>query len=149
CDRSRRLRSDRVRRPAARVDDGCPAAQDSRAARGANPCQRKGQAGNAAFVGKLAQARGAAQPRRARAHQRQLQLCDRIMRDVITFVLGNFTLTLFIIGLVVSFVAVWRAPRPLSAPVVVEALFKWFLFFSIGVSYIYNGIFHTLFADLA
>ena len=71
------------------------------------------------------------------------------MREVITFVLGNFTLTLFVIGLLVSFVALRRASRPLTAPVVVEALFKWFLFFSIGVSYIYNGIFHTLFADLA
>ena len=51
------------------------------------------------------------------------------MRDVITFVLGNFTLTLFIIGLVVSFVALRGASRPLTASVVVEALFKWFLFF--------------------
>ena len=32
---------------------------------------------------------------------------------------------------------------------IVEALFKWFLFFSIGVSYIYNGIFHVFFGDLA
>jgi hypothetical protein len=58
------------------------------------------------------------------------------MRDVIRFALGNFTLTLFVIGLLASFVALRRASRPLTAPVVVEALFKCFLFFSIGVSYI-------------
>jgi hypothetical protein len=32
---------------------------------------------------------------------------------------------------------------------VVEALFKWFLFFSIGVSFIYNGVFHVFFGDMA
>jgi len=58
------------------------------------------------------------------------------MRDVIIFALGNFTLTLFVIGLLASFVALRRASRPLTTPIVVEALFKWFLFFSIGVSYI-------------
>ena len=32
---------------------------------------------------------------------------------------------------------------------VVEALFKWFLFFSIGVSYLYNAVMHTVFAEMA
>lgn len=32
---------------------------------------------------------------------------------------------------------------------VVEALFKWFLFFSIGVSYIYNGVVHVFAHDMA
>jgi hypothetical protein len=71
------------------------------------------------------------------------------VRDIIAFIMGNFTLTFLIIGLIVSAIALARAAKPLTAPVIVEALFKWFLFFSIGVSYIYNGIFHVFFGDLA
>jgi hypothetical protein len=31
----------------------------------------------------------------------------------------------------------------------VEELLAWFLFFSIGVSFLYNGVFHVFFGDLA
>jgi hypothetical protein len=68
---------------------------------------------------------------------------------IIGFVLGNFTLTFFVVGLVFSAVALARAAKPLTAAVVVEALFKWFLFFSIGVSYLYNAVMHTVFAETA
>ena len=71
------------------------------------------------------------------------------MSGIIAFIMGNFTLTFLIIGLIASAIALARAPKPLTGAVIVEALFKWFLFFSIGVSYIYNGIFHVFFGDLA
>ena len=71
------------------------------------------------------------------------------MTAIIGFVLGNFTLTFFVLGLIVSALVLAAAPKPLAAPVVVEALFKWFLFFSIGVSYLYNAIMHTFFAETA
>lgn len=71
------------------------------------------------------------------------------MRDLITFVLGNFTLTFFVIGLVFSAAAIARAPEPLPAAAIHEALFKGFLFFSIGVTYIYNGFFHVVFHEQA
>src|SRR5690348_552000 len=32
------------------------------------------------------------------------------MRDVIAFILGNFTLTFFVAGLLASAIALWRAP---------------------------------------
>lgn len=71
------------------------------------------------------------------------------MGQLIGFVIANFTLTFLIIGLVFSAVALARADKPLTAAVVVEAIFKWFLFFSIGVSYLYNAIMHTIFAETA
>lgn len=71
------------------------------------------------------------------------------MEQVAFFVLGNFTLTLFVIGLIVSAVALARKPKPLGGPVIAEALFKWFIFFSIGVSYIYNGLFHIFGHEMA
>ncbi|MEQ8696559.1 MAG: hypothetical protein RLT05_08370 [Bauldia litoralis] len=71
------------------------------------------------------------------------------MDSAIGFVLGNFTLTFFVIGLVFSAVSLARRPAPRTAPVVVEALFKWFLFFSIGASYLYNAVMHTVFAEMS
>lgn len=69
------------------------------------------------------------------------------MAGLIEFILGNFTLTFFVIGLIVSAVSLMRSPKPRTTPVVTEALFKWFLFFSIGVSYLYNAVMHTVFAE--
>lgn len=71
------------------------------------------------------------------------------LTGIIAFVLGNFTLTFLVVGLVFSVVTLVRATSPLTAPVVVEALFKWFLFFSIGISYFYNAVMHTAFAETA
>lgn len=71
------------------------------------------------------------------------------MEGVIRFVLSNFTLTFLVIGLIASGIALARAPKPLTAPVVVEALFAWFLFFSIGVSFFYNFVMHTFFGEMS
>jgi hypothetical protein len=71
------------------------------------------------------------------------------MAGLISFVLGNFTLTFLVIGLIASAIALMRAPKPLTAPVVVEALLAYFLLFSIGVSFFYNFVMHTFFGELA
>jgi hypothetical protein len=70
------------------------------------------------------------------------------MRDVIAFLLGNFTLTFFLIGLVASALQI-AAMRVRTRAAVIEALFSWFLFFSVGVSYLYNFVFHVFFGELA
>jgi hypothetical protein len=71
------------------------------------------------------------------------------MQDVIAFILGNFTLTFFVVGLFASAIALWRARRRRSLAVIVEALFSYFLLFSIGFSYLYNFVFHVFFGKLA
>src|ERR1700744_2747034 len=65
------------------------------------------------------------------------------MAGMIRFGLGNFTLTFFVIGLIASAVALLRKPKPLTMPVVVEALFSYFLLFSIGFSLFYNFVLHS------
>jgi hypothetical protein len=70
------------------------------------------------------------------------------MEAVIRFVLSNFTLTFLVIGLIASGIALLRAPKPLIAPVVVEALFAYFLLFSIGFSFFYNFVMHTFFGPM-
>jgi hypothetical protein len=71
------------------------------------------------------------------------------METAIRFVLANFTLTFLVIGLVASGISLLRARKPLSAAVVVEALFFYFLMFSIGASFFYNFVMHTFFGEMA
>ena len=69
--------------------------------------------------------------------------------DFIRFVLANFTLTFLVIGLLFSAAAIMRAPRPLTYAVVVDRLIAWFVFWTIGVLYTYNFIFHVFFGRMA
>lgn len=71
------------------------------------------------------------------------------MKDFIAFVLGNFTLTFFVLGLIASAISLWTKRGSLDASVVVEELFAYFLLFSIGISYFYNFVFHVFFGDMA
>jgi hypothetical protein len=71
------------------------------------------------------------------------------MAGFIRFVLSNFSLTLLIIGLAASGISLIVAPRHFGRPAVVEALFSWFLMFSIGVSFLYNFFIHTFFGAMA
>lgn len=72
-----------------------------------------------------------------------------IMEQVIRFLFSNFTLTLFVIGIVASLVALSRRPHPWSRATVVEAVLSWFLFFSLGVSFLYNFVMHVFFSEVA
>src|SRR5438128_12330850 len=71
------------------------------------------------------------------------------MKDVIAFILGNFTLTFFVLGLLASAIALWRARPPCTFALIVEALFSYFVLFSIGFSSLYNFVFHVFFWILA
>ena len=70
------------------------------------------------------------------------------MAGAIRFVLGNFTLTFLVIGLIASGVALLGKPKPLTMPVVVEALFSYFLLFSIGFSLFYNFVLHSFLGEM-
>lgn len=70
------------------------------------------------------------------------------MAGLIAFALGNFTLTFFVLGLIASAIALAFKPRRTYA-VIVEALFSYFLLFSIAISYFYNFVFHVFFGELA
>ncbi len=68
---------------------------------------------------------------------------------MITFILSNFTLTFLILGLIFSGIAIARAPKPLALNVIVEKLLSWYVFFSVGVCYLYNAIVHIFFGKMA
>lgn len=71
------------------------------------------------------------------------------MAAFIGFVLGNFTLSFFIIGLIFAAVSLAMRRGPRTAGAVIEALLRWFLFFSIGCSFLYNFVMHVFFAEMA
>ena len=71
------------------------------------------------------------------------------MRGVIEFVLGNFTLTLFVLGLIASAIALWHARQPRSSAVIVEALFSYFLLFSSAFANFYNFVLHVFFGKMS
>jgi hypothetical protein len=71
------------------------------------------------------------------------------MRGVIEFVLGNFTLTFFVLGLIASAIALWHARQPRSSAVIVEALFSYFLLFSIAFANFYNFVLHVFFGKMS
>src|SRR5262245_42781116 len=71
------------------------------------------------------------------------------METFIRFAMANFTLTFLVLGLLAAAIALGRRPRPLTTPIVVEALFAWFLLFSIGISFFYNFVAHVFFGDVA
>lgn len=71
------------------------------------------------------------------------------MQNFIEFVLSNFSLSFFVIGLIFSIVSLLGKARPWDKKTVVEALFSYFLLFSIGISFFYNFVMHVFFADMA
>jgi hypothetical protein len=71
------------------------------------------------------------------------------MGDIIRFVLENFTLTFLILSLIASLVSLLLSRKSRTPGVVVEALFFYFLMFSVGFSFLYNAVVHVFFGDVA
>lgn len=67
----------------------------------------------------------------------------------IAYALSNFTLSFLVLGLVLSLLQLMFGWRSFSKAYLVEALLRWFLFFSIGVSFFYNFVMHTFFGEMA
>jgi hypothetical protein len=71
------------------------------------------------------------------------------MDDFMRFALSNFTLTFLVLGLLASAISLIGKPRPLTGRVIVEALFAYFILFSIAISYFYNFVAHVFFGEIA
>lgn len=71
------------------------------------------------------------------------------MDAAIAFVLSNFTLTFLVLGLLAAGVSLARRPRPWPRGQAADSLLSGFLFFSIGVSFLYNFVMHVFFGEMA
>lgn len=72
-----------------------------------------------------------------------------IIRAAIVFVLSNFTLTFFVIGLLFSAAAIARRKRPVDRALIVEKLLSWHVFWAIGVCFLYNFVMHGFFGRMS
>ena len=56
-----------------------------------------------------------------------------LIKDTIVFVMSNYSLSFFLLGLIVALLAIARAGAAIDRPLIVEKLLAWYVFFSIGV----------------
>ena len=71
------------------------------------------------------------------------------LNAAITFSLSNYSLTFLILGLFFAFIAITRARKPLGPSSIIEKLIAWYVFWSIGVCYLYNFIMHGFFGRMS
>jgi hypothetical protein len=71
-----------------------------------------------------------------------------VTEQLIRLALSNFTLTCLLAGLLAAGIEIVLRRKPLPRGAIAEALFAWFLFFSIGVSFLYNFVMHTFFGHM-
>jgi hypothetical protein len=71
------------------------------------------------------------------------------MEKVIRFLMENFTLTLFVLGLIAAAGSLLPKPGPWTLPVVAEAVLSYFILFSIAISFLYNFVAHVFFGEAA
>jgi len=71
-----------------------------------------------------------------------------VIAETIRIVLTNFTLTFLILGLLAALIGIARQGRPRSTAMIVDKLLAWHVFFSIGLSNLYNFIMHAFFGEM-
>ncbi len=72
-----------------------------------------------------------------------------MIRDLIKFILGNFTLTFFIMGLAGALISLYRHKKVKTKASVADLLLRYYCVFAIGITYLYNAFFHIYFHGLA
>lgn len=68
---------------------------------------------------------------------------------IIELIVGNYFATLFLIGLIVAWIKIIRAPKPVSKEFKIEKFFSEYLLYAVGINNIINFIFHVFFGEMA
>ena len=74
---------------------------------------------------------------------------DLKVSPVLVFLVGNYFVTFFIIGVIAAGISLLKKPKPLRISEVAEALLSYHLLFAIGINNLINFIFHVFFGDIA
>jgi hypothetical protein len=69
--------------------------------------------------------------------------------SALLFFLANYFLTFLIIGLLAGLISLTNKPKPLTINLVAEALFSYYLLFTIGINNLVNFMSHVFFGDFA
>lgn len=71
------------------------------------------------------------------------------MATLIEFVLANFTLTFFVLGLIAAGIAIVAKSGEVTSATVIEELLAYFILFTVTFSYFYNFVVHVFFGEIA
>src|SRR6266568_3950424 len=74
---------------------------------------------------------------------------DSKFSSALIFVIGNYFVAFFIIGLIAAGISLLNKPKPLRIGEAGEAFFSYYLLFAIGINNLINFIFHVFFGDIA
>jgi hypothetical protein len=74
---------------------------------------------------------------------------DSKFSSALIFLIGNYFVTFFIIGLIAAGISLLNKPKPLRISEVSEAFFSYYLLFAIGLNNLINFVFHVFFGDVA
>jgi hypothetical protein len=69
------------------------------------------------------------------------------MKELISFLLKNFSLTFLSLGLLVSLLTLSAQPRPMSKARAADKLLSDYLLYAVGIMNLYNCVVHTIFAE--
>lgn len=69
--------------------------------------------------------------------------------EFIRYALSNFTITFSVIGLLFALGNLALRPKPHSGAVITNIFLRWYLFWVLGVSLIYNAVMHVEFGQVA
>ncbi len=72
-----------------------------------------------------------------------------MIRDMIKFFLGNFTLTFLILGTIGALFSIYQHRKVKTKALTADILLKYYCLFAIGITYLYNALFHIYFHALA
>ena len=72
-----------------------------------------------------------------------------MISEIIRFLLSNFTLTFFVIGIVCSTAKIYRNRKRANKAFVIESLISYYCLFALGISSIYNFVMHVVFHKMA
>jgi len=68
---------------------------------------------------------------------------------ILVFFIANYFFSFLIIGLAAGVISLINKPKPLTINLVAEALFSYYLLFTIGVNNLVNFVFHVFVGDTA
>src|SRR5438034_8130088 len=74
---------------------------------------------------------------------------DLKLSTILVFFIANYFLTFLIIGLLAALISLINKPKPLTINVIAEALFSYYLLFTIGINNLVNFVSHVFFGDFA
>jgi hypothetical protein len=72
-----------------------------------------------------------------------------LIKTAIVFLMSNYSLSFFLLGLIVPLVAIARSASRIDRAAVVEKLLAWYVFFSIGIDNFYNFVMHVFFGKMS